>query len=651
MEEPLMKRQHQRSAGVCFVLGCVLSALSACAGKPTALLPEPDTLSTWASWRGQLAASELEASDARGEGQIDAEAAADLPAAAGDVVTVSDRASPSDVAAGAHSARPQTSQDATFRPAASSRDEHTPWSARENTGTPQGLSSPAGSGLSTAQPLGHPGTSLSVPHGLTPVSIRAGDLSDLGLNAPVPLPGMPELVVAPLALPMIAPSGTLEPGQTPVGPEAVGASDVQDLWTRIRGGLSMTDLDGPLVRNWERWYADRPDYVQRMVERASRYLFHIVEEVERRGLPAELALLPFIESAFNPQALSGAKASGIWQFMPATGKDFDLTQNLFRDDRRHVLASTDAALSYLQMLHGMFGDWHLALAAYNWGQGSVQRALDRQSRNGPGRPTYEQLSMPAETRNYVPKLQAVENILRDPAAFGLTLPPLENHPYFATVAIDRDIDVALAARLAGLSMDDFHALNPQLNKPVILAAGTPEILLPYDNAQRFETALAAHEGARATWTAWVAPRTLHPRDAARQTGLTEARLREINRIPKGMLIRVGSTLVVPRPQGRQSDVSSAVADTARISLAPDGPRLQRKVVRAKAQGERLSALARRYGVSARNVAAWNGLTADAMLKPRQSVVLMLPNRPASKSAVPVAPPVAKKPASKSVAKR
>ena len=478
-----------------------------------------------------------------------------------------------------------------------------------------------------APPSQRPATALA-PTGLTPVSMRPAEPVGSWKATPPLLPD-PQAGEIPAGLP-----GTGDPAAAPGVPSAlsvgaVGPAVSQDLWERIRVGLAVSDIDGPLVRNWERWYAERPDYVQRMTERAGRYLFHIVEEVDRRGLPMELALLPFIESAFNPQALSVAKASGIWQFMPATGKDFDLTQNLFRDDRRHVLASTDAALSYLQLLHGMFGDWHLALAAYNWGQGNVQRALDRQSRNGAGRPSYEQLAMPAETRNYVPKLQAIENILRDPTAFGLTLPPLENHPYFSTVTIDRDIDVDLVSRLAGLPKDDFHALNPQLNKPVVLAAGTPEILLPYDNAQQFESALATHEGPRASWTAWVAPRTLHPRDAALQTGLTEARLREINRIPKGMLIRAGSTLLVPRPEGRQSDVSSAVADTARISLAPDGPRLQRKTVRAKSQGERLSALASRYGVSARNVATWNGLSVNATLKPRQAVVLMLPVRPAT----------------------
>ncbi len=167
----------------------------------------------------------------------------------------------------------------------------------------------------------------------------------------------------------------------------------EDLWDRIRRGFAMPDLENDLVSNQEQWYASRPDYIQRMTARSSKYMFHIVEELERRGMPTELALLPYIESAYNPQAVSSAKAAGMWQFMPATGTYFDLKQNMFRDDRRDVLASTRAALDYLQKLYNMFGDWHLALAAYNWGEGSVGRALARNQKQGLGG-TYTDLSMP-----------------------------------------------------------------------------------------------------------------------------------------------------------------------------------------------------------------------------------------------------------------
>ena len=291
----------------------------------------------------------------------------------------------------------------------------------------------------------------------------------------------------------------------PLRPDArIDTSDVEaqtDLWDRVRRGFAMPDLDDDYVRRAEQWYATRPDYVARMTERSSRYLFHIVEEVEKRHMPTELALLPFIESAFNPQAMSSAKASGMWQFIPSTGKNFDLTQNMFRDERRDVLSSTRAALDYLAKLHDMFGDWQLALAAYNWGEGNVQRAIARNQKAG--RPTdYASLKMPEETRYYVPKLQAVKNIVSRPEAFSLSLPAVENHPYFLTVPIERDIDVELAAQLADMPLEEFKTLNPQMNRPVILAAGTPRVLLPYDNANRFVRGFLAHRGPYASWTAW-----------------------------------------------------------------------------------------------------------------------------------------------------
>ena len=255
-----------------------------------------------------------------------------------------------------------------------------------------------------------------------------------------------------------------------------------DLWDRIRRGFAMPDLQHPLVQDREQWYANRPDYMQRMTERSRKYLFYIVEELERRNMPTEIALLPFIESAFNPQAVSSAKAAGMWQFMPATGKYFELKQNAFRDDRRDVLESTRAALDYLQKLYGMFGDWELALAAYNWGEGSVSRALARNKAAGLGL-SYSELNMPAETRYYVPKLQAVKNIVARPDYYRTRLPDIPNHPFFDTVDITRDIDVALAARLAEVVVepargDDrpalVEALGDHLHEGVGRAAEQPD---------------------------------------------------------------------------------------------------------------------------------------------------------------------------------
>ncbi len=392
-----------------------------------------------------------------------------------------------------------------------------------------------------------------------------------------------------------------------------------DLWQRVRAGFALVDLDNSLVRDRERWYATRPDYVQRMTERGSRYLFHIVEEVEKRGMPTELALLPFIESAFNPQALSSAKAAGMWQFMPATGRHFELRQNVFRDDRRSVLDSTRAALDYLQRLHDMFGDWQLALAAYNWGEGNVQRAIAKNRRAG--LPTdYASLRMPDETRWYVPKLQAVKNIVARPADFGLQLPVLANHPYFLAVGIERDIDVELAARLAQLPLDEFRALNPQMNRPVILAAGTPQVLLPYDNANHFVRALPQHRGPLASWTAWVAPKTLKPAEAAQLVGMEEAELRDVNDIPPRMLVKAGSTLLVPRSPHRQADVSEHLAENAMIALAPEG-RAMRRVALKAGKRDSVASVAKRYRVSAAQVAQWNGVGAGASFRPGQSIIV------------------------------
>ncbi len=342
-----------------------------------------------------------------------------------------------------------------------------------------------------------------------------------------------------------------------------------DLWERIRRGFAMPDLESDLVRDREQWYVTRPDYIFRMTERSRKYLFHIVEELERRNMPTELALLPFIESAFNPQALSSAKASGIWQFMPKTGKQYDLKQNAFRDDRRDVLASTRAALDYLQRLHGMFGDWQLALAAYNWGEGSVGRAIAKNQRAGLG-VRYTDLNMPMETRFYVPKLQAVKNIVAQPDSFKSKLPLIGNHPYFDSVVITRDIDVALAAKLAEVPLDDFKALNPSLSRPVILAAGTPQILLPWDNATLFQRNLDTFTGTRlASWMVWVAPMTLKPAEAAKRAGMGETEFRTVNNIPPRMTIRAGSSLLVPRPAHIEKDVTEHVADNGQMSLAPD----------------------------------------------------------------------------------
>jgi membrane-bound lytic murein transglycosylase D len=377
----------------------------------------------------------------------------------------------------------------------------------------------------------------------------------------------------------------------------------RDLWVRIRNGFKMNDLQTPLAEDRTRWYAGQAAYFNRMTARSSRYLFHIVEEVERRGMPTELALLPFVESAFNPVAHSSAKASGIWQFIPSTGKHYNLKQNMFRDDRRHVTASTNAALDYLTKLHGMFGDWHLALAAYNWGEGSVMRAQKKNQREGLPI-AYTDLNMPLETQQYVPKLQAIKNIVADPEKYGITLPEVPNHPYFETVRITRDIDVALVAKLADVSVSDFQALNPSFNKPTILGALEPEVLLPYENAELFKRNMDKHRGALASWTAVVLSKNEKPASVAERYGISEAQLRQINNIPPRMVVRAGSALMVPRAATKQQDVSESIAENGSLLMTPEGPALKRASHKVRA-GESLASIAKRYRTSPAQLAGWN----------------------------------------------
>lgn len=401
----------------------------------------------------------------------------------------------------------------------------------------------------------------------------------------------------------------------------------QDLWERIRSGFAMPDLVDEQVTEREQWYSSRPDYILRMTERSRKYLFHIVEELEKRNMPTELALLPYIESAFNPQAVSSAKAAGMWQFMPATGTYFDLKQNMLRDDRRDVLASTRAALDYLQKLYNMFGDWHLALAAYNWGEGSVSRAIKRNEKAGLGT-GYLDLNMPAETRQYVPKLQAVKNIIARPEDFDTELPVIENHPFFQVVDIEQDMDAEVVAQLADISLEDFRALNPSLKKPVIFAAATPQILLPWDNAKVFEQNLrelktgTSSVGKLASWTVWTAPKTMSVAEIAKRVGTPEAQLREANNIPPRMLVKAGSALMVPRTQELDRDVAQHIANSANLNFTPEYSLTSGKGRTVRVQrGDTLLGLAQRHKVSVAQLASWNKLSTKAQLRVGQTLRL------------------------------
>jgi peptidoglycan lytic transglycosylase D len=322
-----------------------------------------------------------------------------------------------------------------------------------------------------------------------------------GCAANAPQPGPPDRELAPVA------SAPLEAAKLPPfdgerrdvneplrGIRRVDGADLQkDLWVRIRQGFAMPDLENALVRRKTREYAANSEDLQRMLERSRIYLYHIVEEIEKRGLPTELALLPMIESGFNPMAHSPARASGLWQFVPGTGKRFDLKQNPYYDGRRDIVDSTGAALDYLTALHERYGDWHLALASYNWGENAVARAVARNRKAGK-RTDYASLRMPNETRHYVPKLQALKNIISAPSKYGIELAPIPNERYFTTVLTGHpELDVALIARLAEMPVREFKALNPGFSRPLVRSAKGLRIVLPSEKVAIFHENLARHD--------------------------------------------------------------------------------------------------------------------------------------------------------------
>jgi membrane-bound lytic murein transglycosylase D len=391
-------------------------------------------------------------------------------------------------------------------------------------------------------------------------------------------------------------------------------SEYGDLWVRIRDGFVLEDLDTPLVKKAEDWYSARPDYVARMIERSRRYLYYIVAEVDKRGMPLEIALLPMIESAYNPMAYSRSRASGIWQFMPSTGKHYGLEQNWWFDERRDVLAATEGALDYLQKLYAEFDDWYLALAAYNWGEGAVHRAIAANQKRG--LPTdYLSLKMPAETRSYVPKLQAVKNIVRDPERYDLTLADMPDAPYFTVVRTSRKMDVKMAAELAEMPVDEFLSLNPQHNRPVIAGADEATILLPYDKAAVFAAKLELTDQPMVTWQAYKlkANETL-PQVAAR-FGLPLETLRTVNGIGPRAKVPAGHALLVPSQA--PSDATMASLQNTVFTTVPSGRSFYHRV----RKGDTLTSIAARYGVTPQELKGWNkGLGASLVDGQRLRVV-------------------------------
>ncbi len=414
------------------------------------------------------------------------------------------------------------------------------------------------------------------------------------------------------------------PAPLPDESQATGDINTDDLRQRIINGYKMPDVDSKFTLTQEEWYASRPDYVHRMMMRSQRYLYHIVEEVEKRGMPTEIALLPMIESAFNPQANSRTRASGIWQFMPQTGKNFGLKQNWWVDNRKGVTAATDAALTYLQKLHVMFGTWDLALAAYNAGEGTVQRAIDRNRRRG--LPTdYNSLKLPAETKNYVPKLQAIKNIMTSPEQFGLSIESIPNKPYFTTVTAPEQIDAKLAAELAEISFEEFSSLNPEYNRPVLTSNGKAhEILLPVSAATTFQNNLSNYDKPLVSWQTYHAKRGERMDNIAKKFGINLAELRDVNDLPSNRKIRNSGPILVPYSGKTDAeppiDTTTSISNSDNSYSSNSGQSDNSTTIHVVKNNETLGAIAKEYGTTPRNILLANRLK-KTRLKSGQKLII------------------------------
>lgn len=419
-----------------------------------------------------------------------------------------------------------------------------------------------------------------------------------------------------------------------------------DLWERIRNGFAMQDLQNPIVQSYEQRYRNQPEYLRRMVERSRRYMYHIVGELEKRGMPTEIALLPMVESAMNPMAYSHAHASGLWQFIPSTGKTYNLAQDWWKDERRDVVASTNAALDYLQTIYDLHGDWHLALASYNWGENAVARAIRKNE--SLGLPTdYDSLNMPKETKHYVPKLQALKNIFANPALVAqLNLPVVQNQPYFATVTPPSAIDVKVAARLANMPVDEFVALNPAHNRPVIKAES--KLVLPAEKVTTFWDNLKAYAQPLASWQTYTLKIGEGLDALASRFGIAQADLKRVNSLHPQAKLSAGHTLLVPATEVTPSDPVSATTEnpfasnanafasaTARAfapaAVAVAAAAATNKVASVQrthvvGKGETLAQVAKQHGMSLGEIVRLNsGLRASSKLSQGMKLALAAPS--------------------------
>ena len=386
------------------------------------------------------------------------------------------------------------------------------------------------------------------------------------------------------------------------------------VWDRLRAGFQLEPLESPLIARHERWFLENDEFRQAMFERAERYLYFIVEEVDKRGLPLEIALLPAIESAYKPYAYSRARASGLWQFIPSTGRLYGLKTSWWYDGRRDIVASTRAALDYLEKLVGDFGDWHLALAAYNAGEGRIGRAIRWNQARGLPTDFAHLRRIKRETKHYVPKLQAMINIVSDPARYGIELPHIPNAPYFTIVEADSQVDLGVIARLTGMDPDELHYINPGYRRWATDPNGPHHLLVPIEKKDAVVAglnSLPAEE--RVQWVHHRVRRGDTLYEIARRYGVTVQAIKRSNRL-RSSLLRVGQNLMLP---------ISAHATTVRAAAAP---RSGNAVVHRVRRGDTLYDIARYYGVTIRAIKRTNRLRSN-MLRIGQRLVLPASARP------------------------
>lgn len=405
------------------------------------------------------------------------------------------------------------------------------------------------------------------------------------------------------------------PENTAEAKPVIKPEDYQDLWDRIRAGLRLPEPDTALVARHEKWFARNPEYIKRMVTRARLYLYYIVEEVEKRKMPMEIALLPAIESSYKPHAYSRARAAGLWQFIPSTGRVYGLHNDWWYDGRRDVVSATNAALDYLQSLSESFdGDWALALASYNAGERRVRGARKYNRKRGRDDDYIHLRTLKPETRNYVPKLIAFSKIVADPEAYGITLEPIPNEPYFAEIETGSQIDLGVAAKLADIPLGDLYDINPGHKRWATSPSGPHRLLVPADKLEALRTALAElPEDQRVQW------RRHHVRQGdalstiARRYGVSVNSIKNANRI-RGNRIRAGSSLLIPVSSRRISTHYANVTRPVRPKpLAP--PEGTVAIEHEIKSGDTLWSISQQYNVYMKQVARWNGIRTRSLLKP------------------------------------